>query len=110
MTYVDFPESSLLDLDGQTTALFLEVPGPKVVVLQGFFELFEGLGIVRTIDVRKSQIAILTTNSLLDECIAALEGVKEEVQWKPGRCPENINIDNYFSILHRSKGKELKND
>ncbi|MCB0317802.1 MAG: DUF4911 domain-containing protein [Bdellovibrionales bacterium] len=97
-----FPKSSQLDLDDHTTALFLEVPGPKVVVLQGFFELYEGLGLVRTIDIKKSQVAILVTKDLLQESIDALESIKEEVCWKPGVCPPDITADNYFAILHRS--------
>ncbi|MEZ4753799.1 MAG: hypothetical protein R3A13_05740 [Bdellovibrionota bacterium] len=97
-----FPETSLLKLDDQSVALFLEVPGPKVVVLQGFFELYEGLGLVRTIDIRRSLIAILTTTSMLKECLTALMNINEEVPWKPAARPDDVTKDNYFSILHRS--------
>ena len=99
----ELKKESLLDLDGKSTAIFLEVKAPKVVVLQGFFELYEGLGLVRTIDIRQSLIALLTPNSMLENCLECLEQIQEEIEWKPAQCPEDINADNYFSILHRSK-------
>lgn len=68
-------------LDDQTLAIYLQVPGEDVVKLQAFFEQYEGLGIVRTLSIKKSLIAIITTPSMLDDCLRLLEDLKEQIPW-----------------------------
>ena len=88
---------SIEQLDPYTYAIYLEVPGSKVVLLQGLFENYEGLGTVRTLDIRKSLVCILTTSSVKDECLAALNGIKSLVPWREVEKPEEASrILGYF--------------
>ena len=68
-------------LDDETCALYLQVPTVQVVLLQSYFETYDGLGTVRTIDLKKSLIAILTTPAMLPECLRVLEGLRAEIAW-----------------------------
>ncbi len=70
------------DLDGCAVALYVEVPGAKVVLFQAFFDMYEAIGIVRTIDIRRSQVCVLTTKDQLRDCMGLLEAVKEYVPWR----------------------------
>ncbi len=75
-------------LDDQTQAIYLQVPGEDVVKLQAFFEQYEGLGIVRTLSIKKSLIAIITTPSMLNDCFRLLEDLKEQIPWTQLPRPE----------------------
>lgn len=70
------------DLDGCAVALYVEVPGTKVVLFQAFFDMYEAIGIVRTIDIRRSQVCVLTTKDQLKDCMDLLEAVREYVPWR----------------------------
>ena len=74
--------ASVLEIDEQTVALPLVVPGSQVVLLQAFFELYEGPGTVRTVDIRASLICIITTPSMVSDCIDVLEAIRSQVQWR----------------------------
>lgn len=63
-------------VDDQTAALYLELPGSKVVLLQSAFELAECAGVVRTIDIRNSKVCIITTPTMLAEVFEILNGLK----------------------------------
>lgn len=69
-------------IDEGTRALYLEVPGEKVVILQALVESYEGLGLVRTLNIRKSLICILTTPSMLDACLEMLHALRPEIGWR----------------------------
>lgn len=68
-------------LDDETAIVFLHCPGQQIVLLQANFEIYEDIGVVRTIDVRTSQVCIVTTKYMLDDCLAVLEGLKEQIQF-----------------------------
>lgn len=76
-------EITQVALDDQTVALYLEVPGPKVVLLQALFESYECIGTVRTIDIKRSLVCILTTRAMLDDCLKLLDTLQEEIPWNP---------------------------
>lgn len=69
-------------IDSETYAIFLEVPHAQVVALQARFEIYEGLATVRTVDKGFSLVSVVTTASLLPECVAALQAAKSEIQWR----------------------------
>ena len=71
-----------LQLDPHTCAFYLHLPGSKVVLLQAFFELYEGLATVRTIDIRRSLVCVLTTPQLAQECRNALEALRDQNPWR----------------------------
>jgi hypothetical protein len=68
-------------IDPQGVALYLEVPRSQVILLQAYFELYDGIGTVRTLQGSGPIVCVLTTPAQLDDCINVLEAVHEEVQW-----------------------------
>ncbi len=81
--------NALVDtLDDLTRAIYLTVPGEDVVKLQAYFEQYEGIGIVRTLSIKKSLVAIITTPSMLVECFHVLEDLKQQIPWKQIERPQ----------------------
>jgi hypothetical protein len=68
-------------IDPRAVALYLEVPRSQVVLLQAYFELYDGVGTVRTLQGTAPIVCVLTTPEQLDACIKVLEAVHEEVHW-----------------------------
>ncbi|MCB0311431.1 MAG: DUF4911 domain-containing protein [Bdellovibrionales bacterium] len=84
-------------IDQETWAYYLEVPGSLVVLLQAYFESYEGLGTVRTLDIRKSLVCILTTSSLRELCGRALESIAGQIDIKSvGKPAEAEKYLGYF--------------
>ncbi len=69
-------------IDPSAVALYLEVPRSQVVLLQAYFELYDGVGTVRTLQGPGPIVCVLTTPEQLDACINVLEAVHEEVHWE----------------------------
>lgn len=63
-------------------ALYIEVPASQIVWLQSLFESYEGAGTVRTMDVQRSLVAILTTPSMRTECERVLNSVRSSMAWR----------------------------
>ena len=101
------PETlSLVDqIDPGTCVIYLLVNGEDVVKLQAFFELYEGVAIVRTLSIRESLVAVITTPSMLNDCIKILEEIKQETPWtalaRPKEAAEQL-IQGYFSTRIRT--------
>lgn len=70
------------NLDEHTRGIYLEIPAAKVVFFQAVFEAYEGLGTVRTIDIGKSLVCLVTTDTMLSDCFAALAALKAQVPWR----------------------------
>lgn len=68
-------------VDPHAIALYLEVPRSQVVLLQAYFELYDGVGTVRTIEGDKPIVCVLTTPEQLEDCLGVLEAIREQVQW-----------------------------
>ena len=68
-------------LDDLTIALAIKVPGSRVAFLQSLFESYEGVGSVRTIDIQRGEVIIMTTPDQLAECKQILEDEKEQLKW-----------------------------
>ncbi|MFM1846998.1 MAG: hypothetical protein RL417_472 [Pseudomonadota bacterium] len=90
-------------IDTGTCAFYLVVPSDKVVLLQAFFELYEGLGIVRTLNLRKSLVCILTTPSMIDDCRRALEAIRSMIPWGPVARPDEAERQLYLGYFHESR-------
>ena len=69
-------------LDDLTVAYYLSVPGSKVVLLQAFFELYEGIATVRTIDAKNSLVCLIVPEDQREACEDALEAIRPFVPWK----------------------------
>ncbi|MCO6431078.1 MAG: DUF4911 domain-containing protein [Deltaproteobacteria bacterium] len=90
-------------LDECCLALYLEVPGSKVVLLQGLFELYEDLAVVRTLSVKRSLVCLITTKHMLRECMAALESIREMVPWRPAARPSDEERELYLGYFRKAK-------
>lgn len=94
--------------DPEGRIVYLEVPAAQVVMLQAYFELYEGLGIVRTLDCRKSLVCILTTSTVLDDCIKALLELQPSIQWRPVPLPSEAERERYIGYFsHASNNQEV---
>lgn len=69
------------DLEPGTSAVYLTVPRNNVVLLQAYFELYEGIGTVRTLDHPDQIVCVLTTDDQYHDCIKLLEAVRSEIGW-----------------------------
>ena len=69
-------------LDDHCNALYLEVPGSKVVLFQAFFDTYESIGIVRTLSIRDSRICILTTPDTTPIALQILDSIHSFLPWR----------------------------
>jgi hypothetical protein len=75
-------------LDAEAWAFYLRVPRSHVVLLQAYFELYDGVGTVRTITGPEPIVCVLTTSGHKDDCINVLEALREEVEWELTSAPQ----------------------
>jgi hypothetical protein len=68
-------------IDPYTVAFYLEVPRSHIVLLQAYFELHEGMGTVRTLNKERGTVCVLTTPSLVSDCIEILYAIRDHVAW-----------------------------
>jgi hypothetical protein len=87
-------------IDAGTWAYYLSVPSEKVVLLQALFELYEGLGVVRTLNLRKSLVCVLTTPLVGEDCRRALEAMRALVPWQSVARPEEAERQLYLGYFH----------
>lgn len=74
-------------LDDVTRVVYLEIPPSKVALFQAHFELYEGVGTVRTLDVRQSLVCVMTTQDMLTDCLSVLESLRESIPWRAAPIP-----------------------
>jgi hypothetical protein len=91
-------------IDEGTIALYLKVPGEKVVLLQALVESYEGVAIVRTLNIRKSLVCIITTPSMLDTCAAMLEALRPEIGWEYIERPKEAEEQLYLGYFKKNRG------
>ena len=73
---------SFIQLDDHAGVIMLRVPSKEVVWLQAFFELSEGLGSVRTYNVRENKVLILLSKDSYNDALGLLSSIKELVDWE----------------------------
>lgn len=78
--------AAAVTLDPQVCAFYLRIPRSQVVLLQAYFELYDGVGTVRTITGTEPVVCIMTTEGHKEDCIGILAAIREEVQWEPAGC------------------------
>jgi hypothetical protein len=69
-------------LDKDTVAIYISCPSMHIVQLQSYFEIFESVGIVRTLDSKSSMVCILTTPSMEKDCHEILQGLSDKISWQ----------------------------
>lgn len=90
-------------LDPICRAIYLEVPGSAIVLLQAFFESYEGVGIIRTLSVRKSLVCILTTESMFEDCCSVLHAIRHQVPWRGVPKPEEAERELYHGYFRKAR-------
>ncbi|MBN8550457.1 MAG: DUF4911 domain-containing protein [Deltaproteobacteria bacterium] len=91
-------------IDEGTVALYLEVPGEKVVLLQALVESHEGVGIVRTLNIRKSLVCVLTTPTMFEACVDLLNGLQAEIGWRFIGRPKEAEEQLYLGYFKKNQG------
>ena len=81
--------TAAVPLDSLTWAFYLRVPRSHVVLLQAYFELYDGLGTVRTVTGPEPILCVMTSSTLKDDCAAMLEAIRQDVQWEVAPPPES---------------------
>ena len=105
MADVDTPmcplEVAFKDLDEFTSVLYLEVPKNSVVILQVFFELYDGVAAVRTVTHQQQKgaanggiVCILTTPGKKSACLGVLHALRSRVPWRVVDCDDDPFILN----------------
>lgn len=84
--------ASAVSLDPQTWVFYLRVPRSQVVLLQTYFELYDGVGTVRTLSGSDPIICVMTADGLKEDCIGVLEAVREDVHWEIAKPPQGEPI------------------
>lgn len=92
-------EFNVDDIDSVMQAIYLELPESKVVLLQAIFEMYEGLGLVRTLDREKSFVCVLTSKDLLTDCKNLLGSIKGDLMWRHGPTPSAELKQRYFTCF-----------
>lgn len=86
-------EPQAVDLDPGLLAFYLEVPRHQIVLLQAYFELYDGVGTVRTLEGERSVVSVLTTPAQKPDCLNVLNAIREHVEWQPCReIPEDRQL------------------
>ncbi len=76
-------DKAAVHINETTVAFYLEVPRSHVVLLQVYFELYDGVGTVRTLEGEPIVVCVLTTPSQLSDCVGVLNAAREHVSWVP---------------------------
>jgi hypothetical protein len=74
-------------LDQTSCAVYIHCPSAYIVDLQSYFEIYESLGVVRTLDSRNSLVGIITTPTMLPEVEQVLEGLQTVIPWTRASLP-----------------------
>jgi hypothetical protein len=79
----DSPAPIPVPIDENTVAFYLEVPRSHVVLITVYFELYDGVGTVRTLDKESAVVCVLTSPSQSQDCINVLYAIRDRVSWVP---------------------------
>lgn len=70
------------EIDEKTSVVFLEAPKNQINLLQVAFELYDGLGTIRTVKGNPGLLCLITTNEQIKDCEQVLEGLRPLVRWR----------------------------
>ena len=78
-------ENASILADPHLVVFYLEVPRHQIVLLQAYFELYDGVGTVRTLEGPLSIVSVLTTPGMKADCMRVLDAIREFVHWEACR-------------------------
>ena len=87
-----------------TVAFYLLVPRSHLILLQAYFELYDGVGTVRTINTPAPVVCVMTTADMADDCMKVLSALRDEIHWTVTERPAGGNQLRY----ENDTNKELK--
>jgi hypothetical protein len=99
-------EACIEQIDEGTVAIYLRVPGEQVVLLQALVECHEGIGLVRTLSIRKSLVTVLTTPTMRKTCLELLESLRQEIEWELIPRPREAEEQLYLGYFGKRKGED----
>lgn len=85
--------------DEHSSVFYGRIPSAQTVLLQGYFEIAEGLGLVRTIDLTEGLVCVITTPGLQDqvaEFIVALGELPSRARVEWTSVPEPADRERYL--------------
>lgn len=88
-------------IDAQSVVIYLDCPGSNVVLLQAYFDIYESLGVVRTLDIKESLVCILTTPSMLNDCLEVLAAIQPSVGWTFAQIPSADLKERYLGYTKK---------
>lgn len=65
----------------ELTEIYLRIQRADIALIKFVLESYEGIGIVRTLDRKKATVVVLAMSDLLDHVRAALESLREHMDW-----------------------------
>ncbi len=68
------------DTDEIARTVYLKMPPKSIVRLQGYLDLSENMGVLRTVSAEEGIVSLLTTQDMLKDCFALLDCLKESLQ------------------------------
>lgn len=92
--------------DEHSAIFYGRIPAAQTVLLQGYFEIAEGLGLVRTIDLREGLVCVITTPDLVPAVAQFIDELtrlpqRSRVEW----CAVAEPPDRERYLGHGYKGK-----
>lgn len=89
-----------IKLDKLTYAVYFYVPRHQIVYLQSIIELYEGLATLRTINIKKNLMCLITTAEQVNHTKEMLSNVSSEINFREAQksdISEYDYLDSYGS-------------
>lgn len=95
--------------DQYSAVFYGKIPSAQTVLLQGYFEIAEGLGLVRTIDLREGLVCVISTPDLAEAVSGFLVSLTElpqraRVEWSS--VPEPEDRERYLGHGRQNTGRQ----
>ncbi len=91
--------------DQYSAVFYGKIPSAQTVLLQGYFEIAEGLGLVRTIDLREGLVCVISTPDLapaVSEFLVALTELPQRARVDWALVPEPKDRERYLGHGRKS--------
>jgi hypothetical protein len=75
-----------LPIDSAAVLFLVQVDPVQVAFFQGIFESYEGVGLVRTLDIQRSLLGVLTTPDMQLDCLRLLKDIWPVTKWTAVQC------------------------
>ena len=80
-------------------AIYLETPPECIAYIKFIFESYEDVGIIRTVDRKKSIIVLLAMNDFIDTAREILDSIRQDVPLAEVLRPNDITDDWFMAEL-----------